>query len=167
MKKFLVFGLLVAVFFIACDLATESVEKRADIELAWMNPMAAVTNEVDTTVYAYIEETGFVAMNSVDATIFKFVWAYYDGDSVLYFGPFETAIYLKVRGRLTRAGECECDTAYILNIPLPLDTVRSYAFRNGKYEAYCNLRFIARDDYLWGSEDTVEANFGFQITPSK
>ena len=165
MKKFLVFGLLVAVFFIACDLA--AVEKRADIELARMNPMAWVTNEIDTTVYAIIEETGFVPVNSVDATIFKFVWAYYDGDSVLYYGPFETAIHLKVPGLVTRSGECECDTVYILNISLPLDTVRSYAFRNGEYEAFCNLRFIARDDYLWGSEDTVEANFGFQITPSK
>jgi hypothetical protein len=168
MKKFLVFGLVVAVLFIACDFASDSFEKSVDIEVVYMNPMAWVTSEVDTIHYALIEETGFIAMNSVDATIFKFVWEYYDANDVLYFGPFETAIYLKVPGVLTRRGdESEQDTVYILNIPLPIDTVRSYAFKHGVYDARCQLRFIARDDYEWGSEDTVTTDFGFQITPSK
>ena len=167
MKKFLAFGLLVVVFFVACDLASESIEKSADIELVYMNPMAWVTNELDTVHYGIIEHTGFISMNSVDATIFKFVWEYYDANDVLFFGPFETAIYLKVPGRLTRGDECECDTVYVLNIPLPIDTVRSYAFRNDIYDAYCTFRFIARDDYGWDSQDTVTADFGFQVTPSK
>lgn len=167
MKKFLVFGLVIAVFFVACDLASESIEKRADIELVYMNPMALVTYETDTLHYGEIEKTGFIAMNSVDATIIKFVWEYYDANDVLFFGPFETSIYLKVPGRLNRGDECECDTVFIINIPLPIDTVRSYAFRNNIYDAYCTFRFIARDDYGWDSRDTVEADFGFQITPSK
>jgi hypothetical protein len=167
MKKFFAFGLTVVVLFVACDLASESIEKKADIELVYMNPMAWVTSEFDTAHYGNIDETGFIAMNSVDATVFKFVWEYYDVNNVLFFGPFETAIYLKVPGRLTRGDDVEYDTVYILNIPLPIDTVRSYAFRNEIYDAYCRFRFIARDDYGWDSEDTVTADFGFQITPSK
>lgn len=162
MKKFLVL-LVGSVLFIACDFAEESTELGPDIELVYMNPVAWTTWETDTMHYATIEEIAFVARNSVDAHIEKMVWEYYDANDNLYFGTFETAIYLKIPGLV--GGECECDTVILLGVPLPLDTVRSYAYSQKIYDARAEMRFIATDDYGLDEADTVEAWFGFQITP--
>ncbi len=163
MMKKLLFALLIGMFFIACDFAKEATELKPDIELTYINPLAWLTFPGDTVYYAEIDEIHFVAVNSVDAKITKMVWEYYDGNDNLYFGPFETAILLKIKGCVSGAG-CG-DTAKILNIPFPLDTVRSYAFANHIYDARIEMRFIAEDDYGWDKTDTIFGQFGFIITP--
>ena len=59
MKKFSVL-LVMVVIFTTCEDATDL---KPDIEITWMNPMAAATWATDTTLCAMIEEVGFVPRN--------------------------------------------------------------------------------------------------------
>jgi len=162
MKKFLAL-VVVAGLFVACDFASESTKLKPDVDVTYVNPLGWVTDYFDTTSYAMIDETHFVPRNSVDSHLERLVWAYYDVNDNLFFGPFELALYMKIPG-LT-GDEAEPDTAVLFSVPLPLDTVRSYAFGNDIYEIKAELLYIVEDDYGWEKEDTAEAWFGFMITP--
>lgn len=163
MKKFLVL-VAIAVLFVACDFAKESTKLKPDVRITFMNPLAWATDYFDTTAYAIIEETHFLAGNSVDAHMVKLVWGYYDVNDELFYGPFELPLYLRIPG-LTGDEDHAADTSILYNVPLPLDTVRSYAFGNEIYEIKAELLYIFEDDYEWEKQDTAETWFGFMVIP--
>ncbi len=163
MKKFLV---LLAVFitFIACDFTKESIELKPDIEITFVNPVAYSTTVTDTTM-AIIDEIHFVPMNSVDCHIEKMIFEYYDVNGYLWYGPFEIPMYLKIWGLIDRSEDCPCDTSKLANVPLPVDTLRMYAFSTESWENYAQIRFVAVDDYEGTTEDTVQFEFGLFVEP--
>ncbi len=158
MKKALAI-LTIALLFVACDFAKESVELKPDIEITSINPVAA---PVDEGGFAEIEEIKFVAKNSVDCTIKQMVWEYYTKDGTKFLGPFEIPIYMKIKGLVEPA---EADTFILESVPLPIDTVLIYLINNNTYEAKAQLYFIAYDDYNMGRADTAECQFGLYRNP--
>lgn len=159
MKKFLVL-LVVAVLFIACDYASESLELKPDVEVVWVNPMGWVTSVGDTTPYAEIDEIYFVAENSVDCYLQKMVYEYYDADSNLFYGPTDMALYAKVEGRT----DPYCvDTCIILDVPIPLAPVRD-TIPSGQ-AARVLLHFYFVDEYYGDKYDTVTVWYGILMYP--
>ncbi|MCX7994423.1 MAG: hypothetical protein N3A65_01450 [candidate division WOR-3 bacterium] len=145
--------------FVACDFARESVELKPDIEVTFINPVAA---PVDGGGFAEIEEIKFVAKNSVDCTVKQVVWEYYAKDGTRFFGPFEIPIYVKVQGIVEPA---EVDTSILENMPLPVDTVLIYLTSTNTYEAKAQISFIAYDDYYGTRTDTAQCQFGLYRNP--
>lgn len=158
MKKFLVLLALVGIF-IACDYASEAVETKPDIEVVWMDPMAAGTSIGDTTAYANIEEVKIVARNSVDCYLFKLVYEYYNNDT-LFYEPFEISLYTKINGIVD---ECEACTTTIENVPVPLGPVRNN-LEMGQ-SARVLLRWIAVGEYFDTEYDTSDSWFGVLMIP--
>ncbi len=161
MKKFLAL-IAVVVLFVACDFFSESTKLRPDVQVTYVNPLAWATGPGDTTAFAIIEETHFVARNSVDAHMVKLIWAYYDVNDELFYGPFELPLYMLVHG-LTGEEDAEPDTAILYNVPLPLDTVRLYSDSMKIYEMGAKLLYIFEDEYGWDKLDTAETWFGFMV----
>ncbi len=163
MKKFLALVAVVALF-VACDFASEATKLKPDVQITYVNPLAWATDFFDTLSYARIDETHFVARNSVDAHMVKLIWSYYDVNDELFYGPFELPLYMLVPG-LAGDEDCAADTAVLYNVPLPLDTVRSYAFGNDIYEMKAELLYVFEDEYGWEKQDTAETWFGFMVVP--
>jgi hypothetical protein len=160
MKKFLVFLLVAAVVYIACDYAKEGTSLRPDVAITYMNPIGWYTSEYDTTPTADIEEIHFVAENSVDCFLEKLVWEYYTEDSVIFFGPDEIALYGHIEGLVDPAS---ADTFILENIKLPLQPVRDN-LETGE-AARALLHFYIVDEY-WGNRyDTVTVWFGIYMMP--
>ncbi len=149
--------------FIACDYAKESAKLKPDIEITYMNPVGWYTSVGDTTHYAVIEEIDFVPKNSVDCYLKELIWEYYDVYGNYIFGPTEPmAIYARLEGITDPEA---VDTFKLLNISLPLDTVRRYLTSKGLQSAKTMLHFIVTDEYF-NSPDTTEAWFGIYLMPS-
>ncbi len=158
MKKIL--ALLAGVFlFIACDFAKESVKLKPDIEVTFITPVAA---PVDSGGFADIDEIHFVAINSVDCTVERMIWEYYDISGTRFFGPFQIPIYMKVKGIVDPA---VVDTSILENVPLPIDTVLTYLISTDTYEAEAKLYFVAYDEYYGTRSDTAEFRFGLYRNP--
>ncbi|MEO0095269.1 MAG: hypothetical protein ABIL46_02185 [candidate division WOR-3 bacterium] len=149
----------VVLLFVACDFARESVKLKPDIEITFINPVAA---PVDEGGIVSIDEIHFVAKNSVDCTVEKVLWEYYTKDDVRFFGPFEISVYMKVKGIVDPA---EVDTSILENVPLPVDTVLIYLVNNNLYEAKAKISFVAYDDYYGTRTDTAECQFGLYRNP--
>ncbi len=149
----------VALLFVACDFAKESVELKPDIEITYVNPVADFVDDGGTSE---IQEIHFVAKNSVDCTVKQMLWEYYTKDGTRFFGPFEVPVYMKVKGIVEPV---EVDTSVLENIPLPVDTVLIYLVNNNLYEAKAKIYFIAYDDYYGTRTDTAECQFGLYRNP--
>ena len=161
MKKIFVLLALAAVIFIACDYASESVEIKPDIEIPWVNPMAAATSSGDTCFVTYIQEIYFVAENSVDSYLYGYLMEYYDIDGNLFHGPTEIPLYMKIPGIVDPA--C-VDTHMLLMVPLPLQPVWDN-IPDGE-AARVLLHFIAIDEYFGGENaDTCTIWFGIYMLP--
>ncbi len=155
-----IFALLtVALLFVACDFAKESVELKPDIEVTFITPVAA---PVDGGGTADIDEIHFVAKNSVDCTVKQMIWEYYAIDGTRFLGPFQIPIYMKVKGIVDPA---EVDTSVLMSVPLPVDTVLTYLINTNTYEAQAKLYFVAYDDYNMAKADTAEFWFGLYRNP--
>ncbi len=151
--------MMVALLFVGCDFARESVKLKPDIEITFVNPVAA---PIDTGGIVNIDEIHFVAKNSVDCTVEKVLWEYYTKDDVRFFGPFEVSVYMKVKGIVEPA---EVDTSILENLPLPVDTVLNYLVNNNLYEAKAKISFVAYDDYYGTRTDTADCLFGLYRNP--
>ncbi|MEO0136689.1 MAG: hypothetical protein ABIL39_07565 [candidate division WOR-3 bacterium] len=149
----------IALLFVACDFTKESVKLKPDIEVTFIDPVAA---PVDNGGYANISEIHFVAKNSVDCTIKKMLWEYYTKDGTKFFGPFEISLYMKIKGIVEPT---KVDTFILENVPLPVDTVLAYLVNNNVYEAKAQLYFVAYDDYEMSRADTAECQFGLYRNP--
>jgi len=158
MRKILAI-MAVALLFVACDFARESVKLKPDIEVTFINPVAA---PVDEGGFANIAEIHFVAKNSVDCTVKEMLWEYYTKDGSKFFGPFEISLYMKVKGLVDPV---KVDTSILENVPLPIDTVLTYLINTNTYEAKAKLYFIAYDDYYGTRTDTAEFQFGLYRNP--
>uniref|UniRef100_A0A7C6EKY5 Uncharacterized protein n=1 Tax=candidate division WOR-3 bacterium TaxID=2052148 RepID=A0A7C6EKY5_UNCW3 len=158
MRKILAI-MAVALLFIACDFARESVKLKPDIEVTFIDPVAA---PVDEGGFANIEEIHFIARNSVDCTVKEMLWEYYAKDGTRFFGPFEIPVYMKVKGIVDPA---EVDTSILASVPLPVDTVLTYLINTNSYEAKAKLYFVAYDDYYGTRTDTAEFQFGLYRNP--
>ena len=158
MKKILPV-LFLALLLLGCDMATDAVKLKPDIEVVFVNPVAA---SVDSGVTATITEVDVVARNSVDSQIEKMIWEYYDKNGNLFFGPFEIAMHLQVPGLI---GPEEADTVALLTVPLPIDTVRTYLYNTTQYEARAYIGLVAFDEYGMSASDTAWFDFGLYRNP--
>jgi len=155
-----IFSLLtVVLLFVACDFAKESVKLKPDIEVTYINPVAA---PVDAGGTVEIEKIDIVAKNSVDCTIERMIWEYYAIDGTRFLGPFQIPIYVKIKGIVDPA---KVDTSILENVPLPVDTVLTYLVNTNTYEAKAKLSFVAYDDYNMGRADTADFWFGLYRNP--
>ena len=156
MKK--IFAVLfLALLFISCDMASDAVALKPDIEVTFVNPVAACVE--DTVV---ITEIDITARNSIDSYINKMVWEYYDKAGNLFFGPFEIAMHLQVPGLISPE---EADTVTLLNVPLPRDTVLIYLINTSQYEARAHIGLVAVDEYQMSTSDTAWFDFGLYRNP--
>lgn len=151
--------LFLALLLIGCDMASDAVKLKPDIEVTFVNPVAAC---VDSGSIATISEIKIVARNSVDSEIRDMVWVYYDRNGTQFFGPFEIAMHLQVPGLI---GPEEADTVGLENIPLPADTVLVYLFNTNQYEARAHIGLIAYDEYEMSATDTAWFDFGLYRNP--
>lgn len=158
MKK--IFALLfLALLFIGCDMASDAVALKPDIEVVFVNPVAWC---VDSGSIALIGEVNVTARNSVDSQIEKMIWEYYDKNGNLFFGPFEVAMHLQVPGLLD---PYHADTVGLVNVPLPIDTVLVYLYNTTQYEARAHIGLVAFDEYSMESSDTAWFDFGLYRNP--
>ncbi len=162
MKKILVI-LAIMMVFIACDYAKESAKLKPDVEITYIHPMGWYTHTGDSTHYAVIDEIDFVAKNSVDCYLKELIWEYYDKNGNYIFGPAEPlAIYAKIKGITNPEA---VDTFKLLNVNLPLDTVRRYLSTKHLQSAKAILHFVVMDEYF-KSIDTTDVWFGIYLMPS-
>lgn len=161
MKKFMIFMFL-AVIFIACDYAKESLKDNPDIEIVYMNPIGWYTSVGDSVTLAEIDEIKFVARNSVDCYIKELIWEYVDatGDTFYVGEPF--ALYAKIDGLVNPD---EIDTTVIENVGLPLVPARNHLIMNNLEAANVQLHFIAVSEYDPEKTDTCDAWYGIYLVP--
>lgn len=151
--------LFLALLFVGCDMATDAAKLKPDIEVTWVNPVAAC---VDSGGFATIKEIKIVARNSVDAQIEKMIWEYYDKNGNQFLSPFEIAMHLQVPGMLSPE---EVDTVGLENVPLPIDTVLIYLLNTQQYEARAKIGLVAFDEYQMSTSDTAWFWFGLYRNP--
>ena len=159
MKKFLVL-LATAVFFIACDYATENVGLSPDVECTYMNPIGWYVSLGDTLNTAGPIEFHFVPETSIDCYLTNMRWEYVDAGGARIGGPYEMALYMKIEGKIEDAPEC-CDTFKLYNISLPLGPVVSHLSPGQSAEALIDFVFV--DEYLGDKYDTASVWFGFHM----
>jgi len=156
MKKFMIL-ILLAMIFVACDYATDSLALKPDIEITWITPLACPTYAGDTAYAAIIREIHFVAENSLDSYLKDYTIEYYISDSLVYGPTAPLAIYGKISGIVTQG---VVDTFILLNVPVPLGPARD---RLGPEEtARAVLRFVAIDEYF-DKTDTADVWFGIYM----
>jgi len=156
MKKFMIL-ILLAMIFVACDYATDSLKLKPDIEITWINPLTWPTWAGDSTYAATISEIHFVAENSLDSYLKDYTIEYYINDSLVYGPTVPLAIYGKISGIVTQG---VVDTFILLNVPVPLAPARD---RLGPEEtARAVLRFVAIDEYFENA-DTADVWFGIYM----
>ncbi len=162
MKK--IFAVLfLALLFINCDMASDAVALKPDIEVTFVNPVAAsVDPDTTGTNTAVISEIDVTARNSIDSYINKMVWEFYDKGGNLFFGPFEIAMHLQVPGIISPE---EADTVTLLNVPLPADTVYIYLLNTNQWEARAHIGLVAVDEYQMSTSDTAWFDFGLYRNP--
>jgi hypothetical protein len=158
MKKFMIL-ILLAMIFVACDYAKDSLELKPDIEITWINPVAWYTWQGDSTYAAEISEIYFVAENSIDSYLSEFTIDYYSDDTTIFYSVPPVAIYGKIEGI---AQQGVVDTFILENIWVPLEPVRNNIGTNEAARAL--LRFVAVDE-IFENTDTAEVWFGIWMVP--
>ncbi|UCD20365.1 MAG: hypothetical protein JSU64_04295 [candidate division WOR-3 bacterium] len=153
MKKFMIL-ILLAMIFVACDYASDSLALQPDIEITWINPLAWPTFAGDSTTAAMIDEIHFVAENSLDSYLKDYTIEYYINDSLVHGPTSPLAIYGKISGIVEQG---VVDTFKLLNVPVPLAPARDRLSPGGTARAV--LRFVAIDEYFENT-DTADVWFG-------
>jgi hypothetical protein len=135
MRKILVLSLF-ALMFIACNFATDAAKLKPDLEVTFINPLAATLYVADT-----VSGTS-VSIESIE------------------FEPFEMAIYMKIPGIVYP----DSITTYsILNIPLAADKVARHMLQNNLLVTKTYIGLVSEDDYGMGKTDTAWVWFGFNF----
>jgi len=145
--------------FIACDYAKEATELNPDIEITYMDPMGWYTVPGDTIAFATIEETHFVAENSMDCYLRELIFEYYDKNDNLIFQSEPLALYAKINGKMSPT---EADTFILYNVSLPLDTAVTYLTNNHLASVKALLHYVASDEYF-DKYDTTTVWFGIYM----
>jgi len=161
MRKILVLSLF-ALMFIACNFATDAAKLKPDLEVTFINPLAATLYVADTAsgTSVSIESIKFEPRNSVDATVTKIIIDYRDESGSVFYGPFEMAIYMKIPGIVYP----DSITTYsILNIPLAADKVANHMLQNNLLVTKTYIGLVSEDDYGMGKTDTAWVWFGFNF----
>ena len=153
MKKFMIL-IVLAMIFVACDYASDSLALKPDIEITWVNPLAWLTYPGDSLYAATIDEIHFVAENSLDSYLKEYSIEYYINDSIVYGPTAPLAIYGKIGGIVEQG---VVDTFKLLNVPVPLAPARDRLSSGGT--AMAMLRFVAIDEYFENT-DTADVWFG-------
>lgn len=158
MKKFIIL-ILLAMIFVACDYASDSLALKPDIEITWIDPVAWYTAAGDTTYAATINEIHFVPENSLDSYLKEFTIEYYVDDTSLVYTTAPVPVYGKIEGLV---GQTCCDTFKLVGIAVPLDPARNHLSPNESAKAL--LRFVAIDEYFENT-DTADVWFGIYMLP--
>jgi len=158
MKKFMTL-ILLAMIFVACDYAKDSLELKPDIEITWINPVAWYTWQGDSLYAAPIAEIYFVAENSIDSYLKEFTIDYYADDTLIFYSTPPISVYGKIEG-IVQPGVI--DTFILENVWVPLGPARDYLGPNESAKAL--LRFVAIDE-IFENTDTAEVWFGIWMVP--
>lgn len=150
--KILIAFTMLAFAFIACDYASDAFDLKPDIEVTWINPVAAQTFTGDTLLNANIEEIHLVAQNSIDSYLKEMYLEYYrPEDTVPFHGPTAPiAIYGKIEGIVDPA---IVDTFILLNIPIPLGPAIDNL--GADETAKVLIHFVAIDEYQENADTTT------------
>lgn len=158
MKKFMIL-ILLAMIFVACDYASDSLALRPDIEITWIDPVCMYISVGDTSDYFQLDEIHFVAKNSLDSYLQDYTIEYYVHDTSLVYTTAPVPVYGKIQGRVSQT--C-CDTFKLYNILIPLEPASSNL--NANEAARALLRFVASDEYF-DKTDTADVWFGIYMVP--
>lgn len=160
MRKILVLSTL-ALVFVACNLAKDSVKLAPDIQITWIDPLGNyVAPGGGTTPINYVY---FVPMNSVDAYLKGMVFTYYDVNGNVIYGPSEIfPLFAKIDGIVQPDS---VDTTIVQNLTIPTDTVANYLVNNNLFSAKAQLDFIFTDQYEMNLLDTATVWFGLYRLP--
>jgi hypothetical protein len=158
MKKFMIL-ILLAMIFVACDYATDSLALKPDIEITWIDPVAWYTAAGDSTYAVVLNEIDFVAENSLDSYLKDYTIEYYVNDTSLVYTTAPVPVYGKIEGRVNQT--C-CDTFKLMGVVVPLDPARDHL--NANEAARAVLRFVAIDEYFENT-DTADVWFGIYMLP--
>jgi hypothetical protein len=156
MKKFMIL-ILLAMIFVACDYATDSLKLKPDIEVTWIDPLAWPTWAGDSTYAAMVNEIHFVAENSLDSYLREYMVEYYINDSLVFGPTVPIPVYGKIAGIVEQG---VVDTFILLNVPVPLAPARDRLEPDGAARAV--LRFVAIDEYFENA-DTADVWFGIYM----
>jgi len=159
MKKILVLS-FVALMFVACNLAKDSVKLAPDIEITWIDPLGYYL-PVDS-VAASITQVDFVPMNSIDAYLKGVVFTYTDAYNNTIYGPTEMfPLYASIKG-IVRPDSI--DKVSIVNVYIPrTDSIYTYLVNTNLHSANAKVDFVFTDQYEMNTLDTASAWFGFYL----